>query len=46
MEITNTFTVPLPVDQAWGVLTDLERVARVCPERRFWGSRATSTAGL
>ena len=31
MELTNEFTVALPVDQAWSVLTDLERIAPCMP---------------
>ncbi len=37
MEITNTFTVPLPVDQTWDVLTDLERVAPCMPGAALLG---------
>ncbi|SEE71161.1 SRPBCC family protein [Jiangella alba] len=31
MEIENTFTVPVPVDEAWRVLLDVERVAPCMP---------------
>jgi uncharacterized protein len=31
MELTNDFTVDVPVDQAWEVLTDLERIAPCMP---------------
>ena len=31
MELTNEFTVDVPVEQAWGVLTDLERIAPCMP---------------
>ncbi len=31
MELTNEFTVAAPVDQAWAVLTDLERIAPCMP---------------
>ncbi|MGH2685557.1 MAG: SRPBCC family protein [Actinomycetota bacterium] len=31
MELTNEFTVGLPVDEAWGVLTDVERIAPCMP---------------
>ena len=31
MELNNEFTVPVPVEEAWGVLTDLERVAPCMP---------------
>ena len=31
MQIVNEFTVPVGVDQAWGILTDLERIAPCLP---------------
>lgn len=31
MELTNEFTVEVPVDEAWAVLTDLERIAPCMP---------------
>jgi carbon monoxide dehydrogenase subunit G len=31
MELTNEFTVPVPVDDAWAVLTDVERIAPCMP---------------
>ncbi len=31
MELTNEFTVDVPMEQAWGVLTDLERIAPCMP---------------
>jgi len=31
VELTNEFTVSVPVDQAWSVLTDLERIAPCMP---------------
>ncbi|MEY2569152.1 MAG: uncharacterized protein QOE35_3681 [Actinomycetota bacterium] len=31
MELSNEFRVPVPVDQAWAVLTDLERIAPCMP---------------
>lgn len=31
MELTNDFSVSVPVDQAWAVLTDLERIAPCMP---------------
>ena len=31
MELTNDFRVALPVEQAWEVLTDLERIAPCMP---------------
>lgn len=35
MELTNEFTVDVPVDQAWAVLTDLERIAPCMPGARL-----------
>ncbi|WP_020661367.1 SRPBCC family protein [Amycolatopsis benzoatilytica] len=37
MELSNTFTVNLPVDDAWRVLTDLERVAPCLPGASLQG---------
>ncbi|GAB3361865.1 MULTISPECIES: SRPBCC family protein [Amycolatopsis] len=37
MELSNTFTVNLPVDEAWRVLTDLERVAPCLPGASLQG---------
>jgi hypothetical protein len=31
MELSNEFRVPLPVDEAWGLLTDVERIAPCMP---------------
>ena len=31
MELEHSFTVPVPVDQAWDVLLDVERVAPCMP---------------
>jgi len=31
MELTNEFTIALPVDEAWAMLTDLERIAPCMP---------------
>ena len=31
MELTNDFRVALPVDEAWAVLTDVERIAPCLP---------------
>jgi carbon monoxide dehydrogenase subunit G len=31
VELTNEFSIPVPVDEAWAVLTDLERVAPCMP---------------
>ena len=40
MELTNEFTVAAPVDQAWAVLTDLERIAPCMP-----GAQLTEVEG-
>ena len=40
MRLENTFTVPVPVDQAWNVLLDIERVAPCMP-----GATLTSVDG-
>ncbi|MER7007337.1 SRPBCC family protein [Dactylosporangium sp. NPDC000555] len=40
MQLENTFTVPVPVEQAWTVLLDIERVAPCMP-----GATLTSVAG-
>ena len=40
MELTNEFTVPLPPERAWAVLTDLERIAPCVP-----GARLTEIEG-
>lgn len=37
MELTNTFTVDLPVADAWRVLTDLERIAPCLPGAALTG---------
>ena len=37
MEITNSITVPLPVDEAWAMLTDLERIAPCMPGAKLTG---------
>ena len=40
MELVNEFTVPVPVEQAWAVLTDLERIAPCMP-----GAQLTEVEG-
>jgi hypothetical protein len=40
MELQNDFTVPCPVDEAWSVLTDVERIAPCMP-----GAQLTEVAG-
>ena len=37
MEITNNITVPLSVDDAWAMLTDLERIAPCMPGAKLTG---------
>jgi carbon monoxide dehydrogenase subunit G len=37
MKITNEFTVPIPIDQAWQVLTDLEGIAPCMPGAQLTG---------
>lgn len=40
MELVNEFTVPVPVERAWAVLTDLERIAPCMP-----GAQLTEVEG-
>jgi uncharacterized protein len=40
MELSNEFDVPVPVEQAWGVLTDIERIAPCMP-----GAQLDTVAG-
>ncbi|WP_433058142.1 SRPBCC family protein [Dactylosporangium sp. CS-033363] len=40
MQLENTFTVPVPVEQAWSVLLDIERIAPCMP-----GATLTSVVG-
>jgi uncharacterized protein len=40
MELSNEFDVPVPVDEAWAVLTDLERIAPCMP-----GAQLTEVEG-
>src|SRR5213592_4197212 len=40
MELTNEFTVDAPIEQAWSVLTDLERIAPCLP-----GAQLTEVEG-
>ncbi|MEU8664618.1 SRPBCC family protein, partial [Actinoplanes philippinensis] len=37
MKITNEFTVPIPIDQAWKLLTDLEAIAPCMPGAQLTG---------
>jgi carbon monoxide dehydrogenase subunit G len=46
MELEHSFTVPVPVDEAWTVLTDVERVAPCMPGaalKEFDGERFTGS---
>ena len=40
MELTNEFDVEVPVEEAWAVLTDLERIAPCMP-----GAQLTEVEG-
>lgn len=46
MELSNTFTVNLPVEEAWTVLTDLERVAPCLPGAVLQGADGDGYRGL
>jgi carbon monoxide dehydrogenase subunit G len=39
MELTNEFTVAAPVDEAWPLLTDIERIAPCVPGFKLTGSK-------
>ncbi len=43
MKLENEFTVPAPVEQAWAVLLDVERVAPCLPGAAIEGAEGTST---
>jgi carbon monoxide dehydrogenase subunit G len=43
MELTNEFRVGVPVDEAWTVLTDVERIAPCLPGRSSPRSTVTGT---
>ena len=45
MRLENAFTVPAPVDQAWSVLLDVERVAPCLPGAALEGGDGTSYSG-
>ena len=45
MELDHSFTVPVPPDQAWDVLLDVQRIARACPARRSTRWTATTWPG-
>ena len=36
MKLENSFTVPVPIDQAWQVLQDVERIAPCMPGAASW----------
>ena len=33
MELSNEFEVPVPIEQAWAILTDIERIVFESPSR-------------
>ena len=37
MQLENSFTVPVPVDEAWRVLLDIERIAPCMPGAQLTG---------
>ena len=45
MKLENEFTVPAPVEQAWDVLLDVERVAPCLPGAAIEGSEGDSHKG-
>lgn len=45
MKIDNEFTVSVPIDQAWGVLTDLEGIAPCLPGAQLTGSDGDTFRG-
>lgn len=45
MELTHTFTVSEPVDRAWAVITDLERVAPCLPGAKMLGVEGENYRG-
>lgn len=46
MELTNEFTVPVPVDDAWAVLTDVERIAPCMPGAELLGVEGEEYLGV
>lgn len=46
MELTNEFTVGLPVDRAWALLTDIERIAPCMPGAQLTGVEGDTYSGL
>ena len=45
MELVHEFSVPVPVEQAWQVLTDVERIAPCLPGAELTGSDGDSYQG-
>lgn len=45
VELVNEFRVPVPIDKAWDVLTDVQRVARAFRGRACCPSTATTSPG-
>ena len=45
MKLHNEFTVPVPVERAWDVLLDLERVAPCLPGAELYGSHGSEYRG-
>jgi uncharacterized protein len=46
MDLTNEFTVGLPVDRAWALLTDIERIAPCMPGAQLTGVDGDTYTGL
>jgi uncharacterized protein len=46
MDLTNEFTVDLPIDRAWALLTDIERIAPCMPGAQLTGVEADTYSGL
>jgi len=44
MDLNHEFTVDIPVEDAWKILTDVERIAPCLPVRNCRRSRETPTA--
>lgn len=46
MDLTNEFTVGLPIDRAWALLTDIERIAPCMPGAQLTGVEGDTYSGL
>jgi carbon monoxide dehydrogenase subunit G len=46
MDLTNEFTVGLPIDRAWALLTDIERIAPCMPGAQLTGVDGDTYTGL